>query len=76
MKKLLETMVKGLVDDTDQIEIEEVEEERATILELRVAPDELGKVIGRRGRTAGAMRAILSAAAAKQKTRINLEILD
>ncbi|MDH5639239.1 MAG: KH domain-containing protein [Nitrospinota bacterium] len=76
MKELLKHMVQELVDHPDEIEIEEMSGDKVTTLELRVAPDDLGKVIGRRGRTAGAMRLILSASATKQKKRAVLEILD
>ncbi|MDH5509629.1 MAG: KH domain-containing protein [Nitrospinota bacterium] len=76
MKELLKHMVQELVDHPDEIEIEEMTGDKVTTLELRVAPDDLGKVIGRRGRTAGAMRLILSASATKQKKRAVLEILD
>ena len=76
MKELLKHMVQELVDHPDEVEIEEMTGDKVTTLELRVAPDDLGKVIGRRGRTAGAMRVILSASATKQKKRAVLEILD
>jgi len=76
MKDLLQHMVRELVDHPDDVEIEEMVGDKVTTLELRVAPDDLGKVIGRRGRTAGAMRLILSAAATKQRKRAVLEILD
>lgn len=76
MKALLEHMVNELVDNPDQVRIDEMVGDKVTTLELRVAPDDLGKVIGRRGRTAGAMRLILSAAATKQEKRAVLEILD
>ncbi|HEB72445.1 KH domain RNA binding protein YlqC [hydrothermal vent metagenome] len=76
MKALLEHMVIELVDNPDQIKIEEMTGDKVTTLELRVAPEDLGKVIGRRGRTAGAMRLILSAAATKEQKRAVLEILD
>jgi hypothetical protein len=76
MKDLLQHMVKELVDHPDDVQIEEMTGDKVTTLELRVAPDDLGKVIGRRGRTAGAMRLILSAAATKQRKRAVLEILD
>ena len=76
MKALLEHMVKQLVDEPDMIRIDEMAGDRVTTLELRVAQEDLGKVIGRRGRTASAMRLILSAAAIKQNKRAVLEILD
>lgn len=76
MKDLLEHMVQALVNEPDQVKIEEMAGDKMATFELRVAPDDLGKVIGRRGRTAGAMRQILSAAATKQSKRAVLEILD
>ncbi len=76
MKTLLEHIVHELVDHPDQVSIEEMVGDKVTTLELRVASEDLGKVIGRRGRTAGAMRLILSAAATKQNKRAVLEILD
>tara|TARA_B100000959_G_scaffold287499_1_gene373029 strand:+ start:164820 stop:165029 length:210 start_codon:yes stop_codon:yes gene_type:complete len=69
-------MVIELVDFPEQISIEEMSGDKVTTLELKVAQDDLGKVIGRRGRTAMAMRIILSAAAAKQRKRAVLEIMD
>ena len=76
MKELLDHMARALVDEPEQVMIEEMAGDRVTTLELRVASDDLGKVIGRRGRTASAMRVILSAAATKQRKRAVLEILD
>ncbi len=76
MKPLLEHMVLELVDQPEHVSIEEMKGDKVTTLELRVAADDLGKVIGRRGRTASAMRTILSAAATKQRKRAVLEILD
>ncbi len=76
MKALLEHIVRELVDHPDQVSIDEMVGDKVTTLELRVASEDLGKVIGRRGRTAGAMRLILSAAATKQNKRAVLEILD
>ncbi|MBI4829114.1 MAG: KH domain-containing protein [Nitrospinae bacterium] len=76
MKNLLSHMVGELVDQPDLVSIEEMAGDKVTTLELRVGPDDLGKVIGRRGRTAGAIRMILSAAATKDRKRAVLEILD
>ncbi len=76
MKSLLNHVVIELVDFPEQISIEEMSGDKVTTLELKVAQDDLGKVIGRRGRTAMAMRIILSAAAAKQRKRAVLEIMD
>jgi hypothetical protein len=76
LKDLIEFIAKSLVDNPDQVTIREVEGERSTILELTVAEDDLGKVIGRNGRTARAMRTVLSAAAAKADKRAVLEIIE
>ena len=69
-------MAKALVDKPDEVEIREVEGDVTTILELKVAKDDLGKVIGKQGKTAHAMRAILNATATKLKKRAVLEIVE
>ncbi|HIA32075.1 MAG TPA: KH domain-containing protein, partial [Nitrospinaceae bacterium] len=74
MKELILVMAKALVDKPDEVEIREVEGDVTTILELKVAKDDLGKVIGKQGKTAHAMRAILNATATKLKKRAVLEI--
>lgn len=76
LKELVEKMAKALVDNPDKVEVVEVEGEKTTVVELRVASEDLGKVIGRQGRTARAMRTILSAAATKSNKRAVLEILE
>jgi hypothetical protein len=76
MKELIAYMAKELVDFPEQVEIREVEGEKTTVLELKVAKEDIGKVIGRQGKTARAMRSILSATATKQGKRAVLEILD
>lgn len=76
MKKWIEAIVRELVDNPDQVKITEVEGERTTVFELRVGPGDLGKVIGKRGKTAGAIRTLLSAASAKKGKRAMLEILE
>ena len=76
MRELVEYMARALVDDSDAVQVTEVEGERVTILELRVAPGDLGKVIGKQGRTARAMRTILNANATKLKKRAVLEIVE
>jgi predicted RNA-binding protein YlqC (UPF0109 family) len=65
-----------LVDDPDAVEVNVVEEDRAIVLELTVAPDDLGKVIGKEGRTARAMRTLLSATSARMRKRAILDILE
>lgn len=76
MKELLEMMAKALVDYPEQVEVREVEGQATTVLELRVAQKDLGKVIGKQGRTARAIRTILSAAGMKLKKRLLLEIIE
>jgi predicted RNA-binding protein YlqC (UPF0109 family) len=76
LKELVESMAKELVDNPDKVQVVEVEGEKTTVIELRVASEDLGKVIGRQGRTARAMRTILSAAATKANKRAVLEILE
>ncbi|MFO7972142.1 MAG: KH domain-containing protein [Desulfobacterales bacterium] len=76
MKELIDYIAKALVDNPDQVTVSEVEGNRTSVLELKVAKEDLGKVIGKQGRTARAMRTILSAASAKLKKRSVLEILE
>ncbi len=75
MKSLIEQMVKALVDIPEEVSVAEVEGERTAVFELRVATSDIGKVIGKQGNTARAMRTILSAAGAKLNKRCVLEIL-
>ena len=76
MKDLVVFIAKALVDEVDRIEINEIETSQTNILELKVAKEDVGKVIGRDGRTAHAIRTILSCAAAKTQKRYNLQIID
>ena len=76
MKELIKYIAKALVDNPEQVDVSEVEGNRTSVLELKVAKEDLGKVIGKQGRTARAMRTILSAASAKLKKRSVLEILE
>ena len=76
MKELVTVMAKALVDKPSEVEINEIEGDVTTILELKVAKDDLGKVIGKQGKTAHAMRAILNATATKLKKRAVLEIIE
>ncbi len=75
-KDLVEFLVKSLVDNPDSIEINVIGGEKSTILELKVMEEDIGKVIGKHGRIAKAIRTILSAAATKSGKRVVLEILD
>ncbi len=76
MKELITSIVKALVDKPDEVVISEIVGEQTSVLELRVAKDDLGKVIGKQGRTARAIRTILSAASTKLRKRTVLEILE
>jgi len=76
MKELIKYIAQALVDNPDQVQVEEVEGNQTSVLELKVAKEDLGKVIGKQGRTARAMRTILSAASAKIKKRTVLEIIE
>lgn len=74
MKELVELMAKALVDRPDDVSVVEEEGDRAAVLTLRVAPEDIGKVIGRQGRTARSLRAIVAAAGSKRRRRVVLEI--
>lgn len=76
MKDLIEYIAKVLVDNPDEVKVTELEGKQTSVIELRVAKEDLGKVIGKQGRTARAMRTILGAASAKMKKRSVLEILE
>jgi len=76
MKELIEQIAKALVDNPDQAVVTEVDGTQTSVLELKVAKEDLGKIIGKQGRTARAMRTILSAASAKLKKRTVLEIIE
>ena len=76
MKEILEHIARNIVDEPDQVDVTEREGDRGTVLELRVAPDDMGKVIGRGGRTARAIRNVMKAAAIKADTRIFVDIVD
>jgi len=76
MKELITIIAKALVDLPDKVEVEEVVGEQTTVVELKVAKEDLGKVIGKQGRTAQAMRTILNAAATKLRKRCVLEIIE
>ena len=76
MKELIEVIVKALVDNPDQAMVRAVEKEQVTILELRVHPADFGKVIGKQGKTAAAMRTIIRAAGTKLNKRYHLDIVE
>jgi predicted RNA-binding protein YlqC (UPF0109 family) len=76
MDQLLEFLVRSLVDEPDSVTVETAEEGDATVLELRVADDDAGQVIGRRGRTIGALRTVMRAAGASQDRRVLVDLVD
>ena len=76
MKDLIEIMAKALVEHPEQVSVSEVAGEHASVIELRTAKEDLGKIIGKRGRNAQAMRTILNAASAKLRKRTVLEIIE
>ena len=76
MKDTLEFIARNLVDEPDSVEVTEVEDDRGTLLSLKVAPDDMGKVIGKGGRTARAIRTIMKAASVKTDQHGHVEIID
>lgn len=76
MKELLELIARALVDHPEQVAVTEIEGEQTTVLELRVAPDDLGKVIGKQGRTARSIRVLLGSAGMKLRKKIVFEIIE
>ena len=76
LTELVALIARSLVDNPDQVEVREVTGEQTAVLELKVAPEDLGKIIGKQGKTAKAIRTILSASAAKMRRRAVLEILE
>ncbi len=76
LRDLVDFLARGLVDHPEAVEVEEIDEPDALVFELKVAEEDLGKVIGRQGRTAKALRTILSAASVKSRRRVILEILE
>ena len=76
MKEFIESIVRALVDDPDEVRLTEVQGSKTTVYELRVGPNDLGKVIGKKGQTAKAIRTLIAAISAKQGKRAVLEILE
>jgi uncharacterized protein len=76
MRELVEAIAKALVDNPEQVQVQTVDGEQVTVLELRVHPSDVGKVIGKQGRTARSIRTILGAAGMKLRKRFTLEILE
>jgi predicted RNA-binding protein YlqC (UPF0109 family) len=75
MKELVEKIAKALVDNPDMVQVNEVAGEQSIILELKVAPEDMGKVIGKQGRIAKAIRTVVKAAAIKEDKRVVVEII-
>ncbi len=75
MKQLLEHIARALVDEPDQVDVQQVESDRLIILELRVAESDMGKVIGKQGRIAKAIRTVVNAAAVKESKKVVVEIV-
>ncbi len=76
MKALVEQMVRAIVDHPEAVEVQEVATEHTTIIEVRVAREDIGKVIGRQGRNVQSMRTILTAVGAKDNRKVTLEIIE
>ena len=76
MKELVKDIARALVDKPEEVMVTEIEGQRVTVIELKVAKEDLGKVIGKRGRTAQAIRAIINAAGPKMDKRFTLEIIE
>ncbi len=76
MKEIVEYIAKAIVDFPEQVDVQQVEGERSIILELRVAPEDMGKVIGKQGRIAKAIRTVVNAAAIKEDKRVMVEIIE
>jgi predicted RNA-binding protein YlqC (UPF0109 family) len=76
MKELVEIMAKAMVDNPDQVEVTEIAGRNTSVIELKVAKEDMGKIIGKKGQNAQAMRAILNAASGKLKKRVVLEIIE
>jgi predicted RNA-binding protein YlqC (UPF0109 family) len=76
MKELITTLAKALVDKPEEVKVSIIEGESMSVIELRVAPGDLGKIIGKQGRNAQALRTILNAVSSKHKKKVILEILD
>jgi predicted RNA-binding protein YlqC (UPF0109 family) len=76
MRDAIEMIVKAMVDDSDAVDVREIERNGASLIEIRVAPGDMGKVIGKQGRSIKALRALAHAASLKQKRRFVLEIVE
>lgn len=75
MKELVELLAKALVDHPEMVTVDLIEKEKSCVIELRVAPDDMGKVIGKQGRIARAIRTVVKAAATKERKKVSVEII-
>ena len=75
MKELVEVIAKALVENPDQVVVTEKEDSRSIVIELKVAPQDMGKVIGKQGRIAKAIRSVVKAASSKDNSRVDVEIM-
>lgn len=75
MRKLVEVLAKSLVDHPDQVEVREVPGDRSVLIEVRVAPEDMGKVIGKQGRIAKAIRTVVKSAAVRENKRVTVEFI-
>lgn len=75
MKQLVEILARGLVDNPDKVSVKMIEKENSCVIELKVAPEDMGKVIGKQGRIARALRAVVKAAATRQRKKVIVEIV-
>lgn len=76
MKEILKTIIENLVDDTESIEITEKENDKIIELQVKISKDDMGKVIGKQGRTANAIRTLMKSVAGKENKKINIEFVD
>jgi uncharacterized protein len=76
MREAIEMVVKALVDDAEAVDVRELDHQGSTLIEIRVAPGDMGKIIGRQGRTVNALRSLAHAASQKRKQRVILEIVE
>ncbi len=76
MKELLENIAQSLVDNPDSVNVEETENENGTLLELKVSPSDMGKIIGKQGRIAKAIRTVVKAVASKEDKKVRVDIID
>ena len=76
MEEILKTIVENLVDEKDKVEVSRIDDERGTLLKVKVAQEDMGKVIGKQGRIAKAIRSVVKAAAAKEDKKVIVDIMD